>query len=104
MFQLMEHSAIHMFHTYQLSHEITTRLRKHLDIVTLGIINRMAVPMTSGQYSVIRHLSWVNIHLSGRSSGDLRAEGRARSVTSAASARHGEGAADGKRDVRARST
>jgi hypothetical protein len=37
MFQSMEHLAIHKLHTYQLSQEITSRLLKYLDIVTLCI-------------------------------------------------------------------
>jgi len=37
MFQLMEHLAIHKFHPYQLSHEITRKLRKYLNIVTVCI-------------------------------------------------------------------
>ena len=37
MFQFMEHFAIHELHSYQLSQEITSRLLKYLNIVTLCI-------------------------------------------------------------------
>ena len=38
MFQFMEHFAIHELHNYQLSQEITPRLLKYLDVVTVCIV------------------------------------------------------------------
>ena len=37
MFQLMEHFCMHELHNYQLSQEITSRLLRYLDVVTLCI-------------------------------------------------------------------
>jgi len=112
----MEHSAIHMLHAYQLSQEITSRLQKHLDIVTLCITYWVAVPMASRPESQ-NHASELRKYPLARqivrgpaapakcrpSAGQVPAKCRASAgqVTCATSIRCGEGVADSRRDTQA---
>ena len=102
MFQLMEHLGIHKLHEYQLSQEITSRLRKHLDIVTLCITYWTTAPMSSCEQSQIMLLSWENVDYSGNLLVELRPRSSAGRVTFATSTSWEVGAVGGGQDRGAR--